>query len=1170
MNREFLERISKLSPKRLALLAVELQAKLEKAEQPEPIAVISMSCRFPGGANSPEEFWELLANGTDAITEIPASRYDIEEFYDPDPATPGKMATRWGGFVDNIDQFEPQFFGITPREAVTMDPQQRMLLEVSWEALERAGYAPDSLNGSTAGVFVGICNTDYHQMTKHDLDKIDIYVSTGGAYSVASGRLSYVLGLQGPSVSVDTACSSSLVSLHLAVQSLRNQECNMALAGGVNAVLTFPTTISLSQANMMASDGRCKAFADSADGFVRAEGCGMVVLKRLSDAIADEDQILAVIRGSAVNQDGRSNGLTAPNGPSQEAVIRAALVNAQMTPDQVDFVETHGTGTALGDPIEVQALSEVYGAGRSAERPLLLGSVKTNIGHLESAAGIAGFIKLVLVLNQKKLPPHLHMDTPNQFIPWPDLPVRVPVDGMDLEAGNGRLTGAVSSFGFSGTNAHLIAEAPPAPQVKQAEAVRPQQLLTLSARSKTALETLSGQYAAYFAANPAISLADAAYTANNGRSPLLHRLAITADNLETAQTALADFAAGQASPNQVIYNELNSTKQPPIAFLFTGQGAQFAGMGQELFNTEPVFRETIETCDEMLRPLLDKPLLSILFPENEADAALIDQTQYTQPALFALEYALAALWKSWGIEPTAVMGHSVGEYVAACVAGVFSLEDGLRLIAARGRLMGSLPAGGSMAAVFADEAQVQAAIAPYAEQVSIAAVNGPTNIVISGMGTAVAEILEQLENQGIKAKALTVSHAFHSPLMDPILAEFADVAAGITFAAPQIDLISNVSGSIAGPEVMTAAYWRTHIRQSVRFADSMTTLAERGYALFLECGPQPTLLGMAQRCLPDNYAATWIPSLRPKTSDNTQIMLGLGTLFTSGIAVNWQAFHAHTGRRITLPTYPFERKRYWIDPPKEKRRSHHEAIHPLLHEKLASPLLPETVFSSQLAIDDPAYLSDHRVFDIPLFPGAGFLEMAWAAAVQTVGTQAIELRNLQILEMLTLPENDEKMMQVAVSPWQEGQATIRIFSQGNGDEWKLVATADVTASADVVPVTRTLPEIEPISTIKERCLEELPVNAYYQQLARNGLTYGAAFQGIQQINRHDGEAFGFVQLPRETAATGYHLHPALLGGCLQLIGATLIATDDDHAYVVAGVSRFRLLQSGKTAVYSHV
>ncbi|MCC6166768.1 MAG: type I polyketide synthase, partial [Caldilineaceae bacterium] len=788
-----------LSPIKRALLELrEMKAKLDTLEQAafEPIAITGIGLRFPGGASDLRSFWQLLAEGQDAIIETPPERWDVEAYYDPDPAAPGKMYARGGGFLLGIDQFDPYFFGISPREAHTMDPQQRLLLEVSWEALENAGYAPDRLKGSQTGVYVGLTGIgDYGRLLISDLAQIEAYMATGNGDSVAAGRLAYTLGLHGPAVVVDTACSSSLLSVHLACQSLRNQEIDLALAGGVNVVLSPEGSVALSKMQALSPDSRCKTFDAAADGYVRGEGCGMIVLKRLSDARAAGDTILALIRGSAVNQDGRSSGLTAPNGPAQAAVIRQALANAHVSPAKVHYVETHGTGTPLGDPIEVQALMAVYGKERPADRPLVIGSVKTNIGHLEGAAGIAGLIKTVLALRHGTIPPHLHFHTPNPHIAWESSPVVVGTAAMPWPQDAPKFAG-LSSFGFSGTNAHMILEAAPATDLRIAQMERPLHLLALSAKDETALQQLSNRYRQTLAESN-VTLADICYTANTGRTHMNRRLALVAGSAAELVEKLATSAAGRSAPG-VARGEVSDAQDKDVVFLFTGQGSQAVGMGRELYETQPVFRDALDECDRRLRPYLDHSLIALLYSGDPNLGALLDETQYTQPALFAVEYALAQLWIAWGVRPAAVLGHSVGEVVAACVAGVFSLGDALALIAQRARLMQALPKDGMMAAVFAHEARLTAALAAYSDQVSIAAVNGPQHIVISGSQAAVEAVLAELAQEGIRTQRLNVSHAFHSPLMAPMLDPFERAARAVDFHTPQIPLISNLTGEMLG------------------------------------------------------------------------------------------------------------------------------------------------------------------------------------------------------------------------------------------------------------------------------------------------------------------------------------------------------------------------------------
>ncbi|MCB9450590.1 MAG: acyltransferase domain-containing protein [Anaerolineaceae bacterium] len=910
------DRLAGMSPLKQALFELrEMRGQLDalEAARQEPIAIVGMGLRFPGGVQTPEALWSLLVNGGDAIRDIPAERWNLADYYDPDPTAPGKMYTRQGGFLDQVDQFDPHFFGISPREAVSMDPQQRLLLEVAWEALENAGQSPDKLLGSATGVFLGMGNSDYSRVVWSDTDNIDVYFATGNAYSAAAGRLSYILGLQGPSMVVDTACSSSLVAVHLALNSLRTKESHLALVGGVNLILTPEASINFSKAQMMATDDRCKTFDAAADGYVRGEGCGIIVLKRLSDAIASGDQIWAVIRGAAVNQDGRSSGLTAPNGPSQEAVLRQALENAGVTAEQVSYIEAHGTGTSLGDPIEVQALAAVMSEGHTKTDPLLIGSVKTNLGHLEAAAGIAGLMKVVLMLGQGQIPPHLHLQTLNPYIPWEDIPVDVPTQLRELPAHDDRLIAGVSSFGFSGTNAHVILEAAPRMEREAPDMERPLHLLTLSARNDAALDELSRQYSQWLVESPA-AFPDIAYTANAGRAVWAHRLALVAASAEEVQTKLADFLARQETPG-LFSHVLADVRPPEVAFLFTGHGSQYFNMGRVLYQTEPTFRSAIDECAEISKAYLEQPLTAVLFPEDAGQEALMSQMAYAQPALFALEYALAQLWLSWGVRPTMVMGHSVGEYTAACIAGLFSVADGLKLVAARGRLFDSLPEAGAMVAVFAGLEQVTEAIAPYTDDISIGAVNGPTNIVISGRQDSVDAVIAHLTGAGIKSRRLDVPQASHSPLLDPILDEFERVAAEITYSPPQIGLLSGVSGEIAAlADVGSGAYWRRHLRQPVQFAAMIETLQQEGYRLFLEIGPNPTLLGMGRRIL-GNDDSLWLPSLRQDWDDWVQMLDSLALLYTQGVEVDWEGFdRPYARQRTSLPTYPWARERYWYEP----------------------------------------------------------------------------------------------------------------------------------------------------------------------------------------------------------------------------------------------------------------
>ncbi|HIK43755.1 MAG TPA: type I polyketide synthase, partial [Leptolyngbyaceae cyanobacterium M65_K2018_010] len=903
-------RISTLSPEQRLQLKVRLG---EKKGVPEPIAIVGMGCRFPG-APQLQAYWQLLTQGQDAIRDIPRDRWPLEHFYDADPAQPGKHYCRQGGFLEQIDQFDPEFFGIAPREAKYIDPQQRLLLEVMWEALEDGAIVPQDLSGTQTGVFVGASTLDYGQFLLQQDDQIGPYTATGLASTMLANRMSYLLNFQGPSLTVDTACSSSLVAVHLACQSLWRGESTLALVGGVNVMITPSLTIGFSKLTALSPDGRCKAFDADANGFVRSEGAGAVVLKPLTQALAQGDRIYALIRGGAINQDGRTNGLTAPNREAQEQVLRAAYRQARVPLAQVSYIEAHGTGTLLGDPIEAKALGNVFGPSHQFSPPIRLGSVKSNIGHTEAAAGIAGLIKVALCLKHQTWVPSLHFHRPNPYIPFDQLPLRVQTEREPWRDFSEHAIAGVSSFGFGGTNAHLVLQAPPrlaseGTETPASPLERPGHLFTLSARSESALRILARQYLTQLQNLPEQELANLCYTANTGRTRFPYRLATWATTPTALQQSLLAFAGGtDTSSDSVLKTALpGAGEAPALVWLFTGQGAQYPGMGQQLYQTQPVFRAALERCDEILRPYLEDSLLTVLYPDAPEDPRL-HQTAYTQPALFALEYALAELWRSWGVQPAAVLGHSVGEYVAACVAGVFSLEEGLKLIAQRGQLMQSLPANGLMAAVMADAETVAAAMAPYGEAVAIATLNGPHNTVVAGLREPLKDLLEDLKNRQIAVTPLAVSHAFHSPLMEPILNVFEHLARQVDFQPPQIPLVANLTGQFLAPgETPDATYWRRQARQPVRFAEGIASLHQQGYTHFLEIGPHPVLSRLGQQCLPQTDSR-WFPSLWRQRDDWATLSQSLSQLYLHGVAIDWQGFdQPYRRRKLALPTYPFQR-----------------------------------------------------------------------------------------------------------------------------------------------------------------------------------------------------------------------------------------------------------------------
>jgi acyl transferase domain-containing protein/acyl carrier protein len=952
------------------------------------IAVVGIGCRFPG-ADGPAAFWDLLRSGRDAIGEVPADRWDVDAFYDRDPATPGTTTTRFGGFIRDVDRFDAGFFSVSPREAARMDPQQRILLEVAWEALEHAGIAPDALRGSATGVFVGISTSDYSLLQLASPGHVDAYTGTGNAHSIAANRLSYALDLRGPSLAIDTACSSSLVALHLASQSLRSGECSVALAAGVNLLLAPHLTIAFSKAGMMAADGRCKTFDAAADGYVRGEGCGVVVLKRLSDAIADRDHVLAVIRGSATNQDGLSNGLTAPNGQAQQAVIREALARAGVRPDEIGYVEAHGTGTPLGDPIELDALREVLMPGRSPALPCAVGSVKTNIGHLEAAAGIAGFIKTVLALHRGEIPPHLHLRALNPHIRLAGTSFTIPTSVVPWRPSGTPRRAGVSAFGFGGTNVHVVVEEAPEPAAHEAPSAGRADLLLLSARTESALTALAARHADHLDASPSQDFHAACATSRTGRSHLAHRLAVTGASGGQLAARLRAFASGGDGAR---LTKGPAGSAPKIAFLFTGQGAQYAGMGRELYDGEPVFRRALERCAELLRAHLDRPLLSVMWPA-EGEPSVLDRTAYTQPALFAVQYALCELWRSVGVAPTAVLGHSVGAFAAACAAGILSLEDAARVVSARGRLMQSLPPGGAMAAIFADEETVASALASFRADASVAAVNGPAEIVVSGRATAIESLLASLTQAGVKARRLVVSHAFHSPLMDPMLDALEAACDGTAFGAPQVAFVSDVTGQAASGDVVgRAGYWRVHARAPVRFAAGMTALRALGCDTFVEIGPGATLIALGQRCVSDG-ALTWAASLRKGRDDREEWLGAIGALHVRGAAVDWRGLVGTPPfRSVPLPTYPFERQRHWFEPPPDEVRAPRwDAIGPRAKAASADAEGPAAGYAVAWRTSGPTPAAIQHPRRWVVASDCGGVATALASALRTRGAECLVL-----------------------------------------------------------------------------------------------------------------------------------------------------------------------------------
>ena len=1150
--------MSELSPLKRAFLALEeAEARAKRLEEASraPIAIIGQSCRVPG-ADSPEAFWQLLETGTDATGTIPADRWDHGKYYTTDPDQPGGIATNRGGFLDTVDRFDANLFGIAPREARSMDPQQRLFLETAWEALENAGVAPDSLSGTKTGVFCGVTGSDYAymQLALQDPETLDAHFTSGIAHSIVSGRLSYLLGLQGPSITLDTACSSSLVAIHEAVQSLRRGETRMALAGGVNKILAPEIFVALSRAHMLAPDGRCKTFDASADGFARGEGCGVIVLKRLKDAQADGDRVLAIICGSAINQDGPSSGLTAPNGPAQEAVIKAALVDAGIETSDLGYLEAHGTGTSLGDPQEMRAIGNVFTSDRAA--PLIVGSVKTNIGHLEAAAGVTGVIKLVLMLNAKRIPPHLHFNTPSPHIPWHNLPVRIPTRAEPWETVNGRRIASVSSFGFSGTNAHVVLEEAAPHDIS--EACNEPSIIVVSAASEESLRELALRHAETLAAPKTSPVRDICRTANAGRAQLSYRAVVSG----STQTELRAGFLQLADSDDLITGPVRS--KPKVAFLFTGQGAQFIGMGRDLYTRIPVFKATLDAASERLKGQLEVPLLDVIFGLSQNDS-LLDQTRYTQPALFAIEYALYRMWQSWGIEPDLVIGHSIGEYTAACVAGILSFEDGLDLVAERGRLMNALPSGGGMMSVNASENLVRSYLP---STVNIAAVNGPEQTVVAGPTDALAAVEKQLALDGIHYRTLPVSHAFHSSLMDPVLDAFEKRAGEVSFSSPSIRLISNITGTTADPNtICTPAYWRQHIRESVRFSDGVAALAEHGAQIYVEIGPQPVLTALSRETLETrtlSEPASFLTSMRRGRNEWEQVQSALGSLWQQGVPINWPAVEKIRGGVITdVPTYPFARERHWI-PAKKNLQIEAASSGSLIGHSIPTAA-SDKIWQGRVSTRSHLWLSDHVVGDNLIVPGAAMLSMMAAAGLAvSKSTGPVSLEDIIIETPLSISGDGGATQLQTLCQSTDGNLSVNSLCPDSKDTWTRHASAHLMGGRSDSPAA-----LHPDSMTKSD-ESEIDTEHFYADLQKRGIELGKYFRVLSQIHAHKECASAYVTLPEQTLVDAdLPVHPLILDGCLQVAAATHpVQSADQQAFLPFAIDRFSIFSTPGRRVWA--
>ncbi|CAL9558109.1 D-alanine--D-alanyl carrier protein ligase [Streptomyces sp. enrichment culture] len=1151
-----------------------------RAVHDEPIAIIGMACRLPGGANTPEEYWDLLERGGDGIVEVPEDRWDAAALYNPDPEVPGTSYCSRGGFVTSpIDLFDAPFFGISPREARSLDPMQRMVLETTWEAFERAGYTMDRLRGSQTGTFVGVGKTSaYHEYgltMAGGLPDLDGYVGPGSAGGTMSGRVSYVFGLEGPTLTLDTACSSSLVTTHLAANALRNGECDLAVSAGVSLMLTPELHVEFSRLRNMSPDGRCRSFSADTEGTGWSEGSAAVVLKRLSDAQRDGDPILAVLRGTAVNHDGHSASLTTPSGPAQQRVIRAALSASGLQPDDIDYLEAHGTGTKLGDPIEGTALAEVFGGSRSGDEPLWVGSAKSNLGHTQAAAGLAGVMKVVLALRHETLPRTLHVAEPTPTVDWKGAGMELVREQRPWPAKDVPRRAGVSSFGIGGTNAHVIVEEPPRPAAKDADegaAAPPTLPFVVSGYTDAALRAQVESLHLHLGMNIQDRLGDVARSLATTRTHFRRRLVLLAKDKAELLDKLASFARTGEVPAQSARSG-SHTDEPCLALLFTGQGSQVPGMGKDLYDVHPVFREALDEVAARFTGL-ERPLLDVMWadPDSE-DAALLHRTDFTQPALFALQVALWRLWDSWGVRPELLLGHSIGELAAAHVAGMFDLDDACRLVAARGRLMQALPArGGAMVSLEAGGDEAEAAIDALGlrGRLDVAGLNTPTQTVLSGDTDAVEAVAAHFAERGRKAKRLTVSHAFHSHHMDGMLDEFRAVARSVRFRPARLRLVSSLTGEAAAPgELERADYWVRQVRHAVRFSDGVRSLRREGANTFLELGPQPVLSGLGASCLADEGPVSWVPSCKPGGNGATVVQRALAELHVRGVPVDWDGYFApFGGGRVALPTYAFQRERFWFEPPlsREVGAGLNPTGHALLGGGVEIAGTGLALFTNVVAADQPVWVREHRVMDAVLMPGTAFFE-AMRAAGDAAHDGDWDLADVVIASPLVLAPGVPVRTQVTVGPAVGDARPVQVYSAPEGEDgsWQLHAEGRIrpAEAAAGTPVT-----------VPPRGAEPLDASALYRDLDALGYGYGPTFQGIKEAWHVGGEVWARAALPEsaEQSAAGYVLHPALLDSAMHslLLTQRLRNRTGDDLFVPFEAERLSLRVKGLSEIWVRV
>ncbi len=1165
----------------------------------ETLAIVGVGCELPGNISSKLELLEALRNGRDLITEVPRDRWNVDAFYDPDPIAPGKTYVRKGGFIEGIDLFDAGFFGITDAEASRMDPQQRMLLQTIWHALEDAGQSAEELMHSNTGVFLAMMNTNGYSQLKGAYEGplgINAYDAMGDAMSIAAGRISHFLGLEGPCLTIDTACSSSLVALHLARQSILAGDCDMAIVAGVNAILHPGIHIAFSKVGLMSRAGRCAAFDASADGYIRGEGCMAVIVRRQSQAIDRGDRILATILGTAVNQDGRTPAVTAPNGRSQEKVIRSVLARSGVSPEDIGYVEAHGTGTPVGDPIEMSAIVNVFGPGRADDHPLYVGSVKSNFGHIEAGAGLLGLVKAALSLEYEEIFPSLHFNQLNPSIELHHAPVYIPTERILWPHQDKPRLAGVNSFGYSGTNAHAILQEAPSfhnslpPQADfEYSPVRAGDILVVSAKSASSLDELVESWLDYLGQEKNIPLRDIALTAALDRTQHSHRLAVIGTEKDEIRQKLQSFQEGR-SPRGLAAGIVNTRIKPKIAFMFTGQGAQYPEMGQELYKTEPHFARTIDQLAALMDEQLGVPLLELLFGENSAE--YLQNTRYVQPAMFAIEYALADLLNYWGVEPDYVIGHSVGEIVAACVAGVLELEDAARFVVVRGRLMGQLPPGGKMLAIGASVNQVQKWIEGREADVSIATVNGPRAVVISGKGEAVLEIGSIAEAAGRQTKELEVSHAFHSPLMDPILEELTEAASAMRISPSRIPILSNTSGDFLS-EDLPASYWSSHVRQAVLFHQGMEKIIAAGCSLLVEVGPHPSLIPAVANAF-DVQSLQTIPTLKRDRQDLQNILGCLATLYVNGAAVKFdRLMWKPQYRRVLLPLYPFRREKYWLNSNgilDVAPETYKVVFQPTTQEEVAElPELPDlpnlhpllgkvitysthkAVFETTLNTSSP--WTDHRVLGSTIFPATAFLEMAARGFAAFTGQEwhAVMMSEVTFERPLMLQYREEKKISLKLERASNGTQYTRFAIAASSDEKTVYCRGRIAAMMDGP---------EKVNLENELIGREVELKAgpFYSELRNHGLEYGARFANVRELwggKSGSGEAVGKINLSAAADLKNQdpYLNTIMLDSSLHVFGAaigTVSSSSYQGAFVPATIQSITWWNELPSKVWSHV